>query len=70
MNTHKLKAYLKEKDITYEKLSEISGLHYNSIQKILATGNCTLGSAKKIIESLKMPPKDATDIFFGEDVSK
>lgn len=70
MNVKKLKGYMAENDITIEMAAKKSNLNYNTVQRFLSTGRCTLDTARALIVGMKIPLQLANEIFFDNTVVK
>lgn len=72
MNKDALKEKMDSLGVNATKLSEMTGVSKATLSRILngSERGCTVKVAKKIAESLKLKPKEAVSIFFGDDVAE
>ena len=71
MNTAKLREQLDAKGLSINQLAELSNVDKASISRLLRGGQtCTIETAQKIFEALKLTPKQASSIFFEGEVAK
>lgn len=65
MNRDKLKAEMDKRDLSGEKLAELSDISPATISRILSgQRGCTIEVARKIARAMKLTNKTAYEIFF------
>lgn len=67
MDIKALEDEMKSKDISINKLAELSGVDKSTISRILkGERNCSISTAQLLSKALKLSSRKATRIFFGQ----
>ena len=71
MNVNRLKGRIVEKGLNISVVAEKMGIDRSSLYRKLNNKGetLTIREAQNLVNILQLPPKDATEIFFGESVA-